>query len=984
MWDLNIKESTMTRNGKAKRPLPLAASVAMYAIAIILAAATAIGNVYANKYSDLISVYFNQPTSKVVSASNETTEHFTSDYASDDEREQALADMGTTILREGVTLLKNENGTLPLEATSKISVFGQDSVDSVYGGGGAGSIDTSKAQSLMDAFEQAGFDVNPTLTEFYTTGAGKDYRKTSTDAYGKGTFAVNEVPASAYTDDVEKSFASYNDAAIVVIGRSGSESQDLPTDKLASGYTYLQLDDDERAMLKMASDNFDKVVVLLNTQNPMELADLEDDSIDAVMWLGSLGQTGAGGVAEALNGTVNPSGHLPDTYAYDLKSAPSSANFGSYAIVNGTDRFTSSYMAYAEGIYVGYRYYETRYEDVVLGNEGRSNYGFTKQVAYPFGYGLSYTDFTWSDYSMKKADGGFDISVKVTNTGKTAGKDVVQLYMQSPYTDYDKANGIEKASVELVGYAKTDTLKAGASETVTVHVDQESMKTYDSAGEGTYIMDAGDYYLAAGTDAHNALNNILAAKGKTTADGMTENGNAALAAKHTVHSQDNTTYAKSAATDEKISNQFDDVDLTTYDNSFTYLSRSDWTGSWPATYADGKWTASQKFLDALTIDTAQSEPEQKPTTDTDNPSYGKLNASMLMDTDYADESWSALIGQMSVKELDQLVRIGGYATKSVSSTQLPATTDKDGPAGISSTLVGGESGMGYPSEIVIAATWNSDLAESFGKAIGEDSLALKVAVWYGPACNIHRNPYGGRAFEYFSEDSYLSGAMCAKVVAGAGSKGVVSTVKHFALNDQETNRMGGAIFANEQTIRQLYLRPFEMSVRDGGATAMMASMNRIGSRWTGGHKGLMTNTLRGEWGFNGFVVTDQASYSVFAYEDLREGLEAGTDLWLNTDAGLWKLPDDDMTDGVIANMQRAAHNISYAISRSNAMNGLSANSKIVKVTPLWRWGVYALDGVVTVGAVALIAIATLQILRRRKRDATVAAETGEPAADDGE
>lgn len=974
----------MTRNGKAKRPLPLAASVAMYAIAIILAAATAIGNVYANKYSDLISVYFNQPTSKVVSASNETTEHFTSDYASDDEREQALADMGTTILREGVTLLKNENGTLPLEATSKISVFGQDSVDSVYGGGGAGSIDTSKAQSLMDAFEQAGFDVNPTLTEFYTTGAGKDYRKTSTDAYGKGTFAVNEVPASAYTDDVEKSFASYNDAAIVVIGRSGSESQDLPTDKLASGYTYLQLDDDERAMLKMASDNFDKVVVLLNTQNPMELADLEDDSIDAVMWIGSLGQTGAGGVAEALNGTMNPSGHLPDTYAYDLKSAPSSANFGSYAIVNGTDRFTSSYMAYAEGIYVGYRYYETRYEDVVLGNEARSNYDYTKQVAYPFGYGLSYTDFTWSDYSMKKADGGFDISVKVTNTGKTAGKDVVQLYMQSPYTDYDKANGIEKASVELVGYAKTDTLKAGASETVTVHVDQESMKTYDSAGEGTYIMDAGDYYLAAGTDAHNALNNILAAKGKTTADGMTENGNAALAAKHTVHSQDNTTYAKSAATDEKISNQFDDVDLTTYDNSFTYLSRSDWTGSWPATYADGKWTASQKFLDALTIDTAQSEPEQKPTTDTDNPSYGKLNASMLMDTDYADESWSALIGQMSVKELDQLVRIGGYATKSVSSTQLPATTDKDGPAGISSTLVGGESGMGYPSEIVIAATWNSDLAESFGKAIGEDSLALKVAVWYGPACNIHRNPYGGRAFEYFSEDSYLSGAMCAKVVAGAGSKGVVSTVKHFALNDQETNRMGGAIFANEQTIRQLYLRPFEMSVRDGGATAMMASMNRIGSRWTGGHKGLMTNTLRGEWGFNGFVVTDQASYSVFAYEDLREGLEAGTDLWLNTDAGLWKLPDDDMTDGVIANMQRAAHNISYAISRSNAMNGLSANSKIVKVTPLWRWGVYALDGVVTVGAVALIAIATLQILRRRKRDATVAAETGEPAADDGE
>ena len=331
---------------------------------------------------------------------------------------------------------------------------------------------------------------------------------------------------------------------------------------------------------------------------------------------------------------------------------------------------------------------------------------------------------------------------------------------------------------------------------------------------------------------------------------------------------------------------------------------------------------------------------------------------------------------MSVKELDELVRVGGYSTKAVKSTQLPGTTDKDGPAGISSTLVGGESGMGYPGEVVIAATWNADLAEAFGKAIGEDSIALKVAVWYGPACNIHRNPYGGRAFEYFSEDSFLSGQMCAKVVAGASSKGVIATVKHFALNDQETNRMGGAMFSNEQTVRQLYLKPFEMSVREGGATAMMASMNRIGSRWTGGHKGLMSNTLRSEWDFNGFVVTDQASYAVFSYEDMREGLEAGTDLWLNTDAQLWKLGNKDMTDGVIANMQRSAHNISYAISRSNAMNGLSANSQIVKVTPLWRWGVYALDGAVTIGMFALVGIATVQIVRRRKATVTVS-ETAE-------
>ena len=968
----------MSRKGKARRPLPYIASAAIILIVILVSVATIIGNVYASKYSDLISVYFNQKTSKVVSADNETTEHFKSDYASDKERQKALGKMGTDILREGVTLLKNNDSALPLSKNAKISVFGQDSVDPVYGGGGAGSIDTSKAKSLLSAFKDAGFDVNPTLTDFYTKGAGKDYRKTSTDAYGKGEFAVNEVPVSKYTDDVKKSFSEYDDAAVVIIGRSGSESQDLPTGKLASGYTYLQLDDNERAMLKMASGNFDKVVVLLNTQNPMELKDLEDDSVDAVLWIGSLGQTGATGVAEALNGTVNPSGHLTDTYAYDLKSAPSSANFGSYTIVNSSQPFSTSYMAYSEGIYVGYRYYETRYEDVVLGNEDKANYDYAEQVEYPFGYGLSYTDFEWSNYAMKKTADGYDMSVKVTNTGKTDGKDVVQLYMQSPYTDYDRRNGIEKVSNELVGFAKTKLLKTGESETVTIHVDKESLKTYDAKGEGTYIVDAGDYYFAVGTDAHDALNNILAVKGKTTSDGMTSRGDASLASKDTIRTQDDKTYAESAETGKKISNQFQDVDLATYDGSFKYLSRSDWNGTWLATYKDGKWTAPQEFVDALAVDTKQTEPEQVPTTGKEDSSFGKLNASMLMDTDYDDETWAALIQQMSVKELDELVRIGGYATKSVNSTQLPATTDKDGPAGISSTLVGGESGMGYPGKLVIASTWNTDLAEAFGKAIGEDSIALKVAVWYGPACNIHRNPYGGRAFEYFSEDSFLSGAMCAKVVSGARSKGVVPTVKHFALNDQETNRMGGAILANEQTVRQLYLKPFEMSVRDGGATAMMASMNRIGTRWTGGHKGLLTNTLRGEWGFNGFVVTDQASYSVFAYEDMREGLEAGTDLWLNTDASLWKLDKADMTDGVISNMQRAAHNISYAISHSNAMNGLSANSKIVNVTPLWRWGVYALDALVAIGSVATIVFSVMQIIRRRQMaTATVTVESSQ-------
>lgn len=951
---------------RAGRSLPLPASIAMIVIAVVLAVATAIGNVYANKYADLISVYFNQPTSKVVSAENETTEHFTTKYASDEEREQALGEIGTDIVREGATLLKNDGGALPLAGNEKISVFGQSSVNAVYGGGGAGSIDASKADTLLQGLEHAGFEVNPTLTDFYESGAGKEYRRTSMDAYGEGEFAVNEVPASAYTDAVRKSFSAYGDAAVVVIGREGSESQDLPTGKLDTGYTYLQLDGDERDMIAMAAGSFDKVIVLLNTVNPMEIGELEDDGVDAVLWIGALGQTGADAVGELLSGAANPSGHLTDTYAYDSMSAPSAANFGSYAIANSQEMFGASYMTYAEGIYVGYRYYETRYEDTVLGADGAGDFDYAKTVQYPFGYGLSYTDFDWSDFAVKSADGGYDVSVTVANTGDVAGKDVVQVYMQSPYTDYDKEHGIEKASAELVGYAKTGTIEPGKSETVTVHVDKESMKTYDAKGEGTYIVDEGDYYFAVGSDVHAALNNILAAKGATASAGMDEDGDAALAFKETVRTRDAKTYAVSQATGNAITNQFDDVDIRAYDDGFTYLTRSDWTGTWPSTYAGGSWTAPQEFIDALAVATDQSEPDAAPTTGVTNDSYGELNVSMLMNADFDDESWTALIEQMSVKELDELVRIGGYATKSVSSTQLPATVDKDGPAGISSTLVGGENGMGYPPEIVLAATWNAELAQRFGEAIGDDSIALNVAVWYAPACNIHRSPYGGRTFEYFSEDSFLSGDMTARVVTGAASKGVVATVKHFALNDQETNRMGGAMFANEQSIRELYLRPFEMAVRDGGASAMMASMNRIGSRWTGGHKGLMTSTLRDEWGFKGFVVTDQASYSVFSYEDLREGLEAGTDLWLNTDAELWKLSDADMTDGVVANMQRAAKNISYAISRSNAMNGLSASSRIVKVTPLWRWGVYALDGVVAVGAIALIGVAVLHIMRRRK------------------
>lgn len=962
---------------KVHKLLPVVAAIGMIVLAAVIAIATVIGNVYANKYAGLISVYFNQPTSKVVSAKGESSQYFSSDYKNEEERTQALENLGTDIVREGAVLLENEQQTLPLQKNAKITVLGQDSADPVYGGGGAGSIDTEKAVSLTSALEDTGFSLNPTLVDFYTTGEGKNYRKSATDAYGRGEFAVNEVPVDKYNSAIIDSFSDYNDAAIVVIGRSGSESSDLPTKPLSTGATYLQLDPNERDTIKLAAKHFNKVVVLLNTQNPMEISELKALGANAVLWIGALGQTGARAVGELLNGTVNPSGHLPDTYATNLMSAPSAANSGSYQISNGSDRFSSSYMVYAEGIYVGYRYYETRYEDVVLGNDTSGKFDYSKQVTYPFGYGLSYTSFDWSKYDLNARSDSIEYNVNVTNTGKVAGKDVVQIYMQSPYTDYDRQNGIEKPSVELVGYEKTKLLQPGESQKVTVSVPKEAMKVYDSAGHGTYIVEAGDYYFTAARNAHDAVNSVLAAKGSSTGNGMDVDGVAEAAQSHKINTTDTTTYAKSQATGNPITNQFTDADIRTYDPDFTYLSRSDWQGTWPSTYADGTWQAPQVFADALAVDTTQPKASEKPIVGSENSEYGKLSVATLRDTDFNDEAWQALVEQMSVKELDQLVRIGGYATKAVDSVQLPATVDKDGPAGISSTLVGGESGMGYPTQIVIASSWNKQLAEDFGKAIGEDSLDLGVTVWYAPACNIHRMPYGGRAFEYFSEDALLSGDMTAQVVSGAASKGVIATVKHFALNDQETNRMGGAMLANEQSIRQLYLAPFEIAVREGGASAMMASMNRIGARWTGGHKGLMKNTLRDEWGFKGFVVTDQASYSVFAYEDMREGLAAGTDLWLNTDAELWKLSEADMNDDVVAQMQRAAKNISYAISRSNAMNGLSSDSKIVRVTPLWQWGVYAFDGMIAVVVCALLGFAVLNLVRRRKTAGAVVVNAGE-------
>ncbi len=910
-------------------------AVCLILVVTLLTAAAAVAIPLANNYAAMISMALGQSTVETKGGSN--PQYYESVYSTEEEMALAAEEMCRELEREGMVLLQNENRALPLAQGARVSLLGQNSVDLVYGGAGAGSVDTSKAGNLKDALESAGFEVNGTLWDFYETGAGAGYRKETPSVTGAGNLAAHEAPQSEYTEDVLQSMEAYGDAGIVVIGRGGSESMDLPAE-------YLEFTAEEVDLIKLAQEKFDTVVLLLNTTNPMNLSVLEDGSVDACLWIGAFGQCGVDAVGEALNGTVNPSGRLVDTYAYNPAWAPAAVNFGDYTIVNSQVEAGNKYMVYAEGIYVGYRYYETRYEDVVLGTESAVNYDYAAEVQFPFGYGLSYTEFAWSDYAVTENGDAFEASVTVENTGDAAGKETVQVYLQSPYTEYDIANHIEKASVELAGFAKTALLAPGEKETVTVTVPKEALKVYDSEGYGTYIAEAGDYYLAAGKNAHEALNHILSAKGKTAADGMTADGDAEMVFTYTQEQTDADTYAVSAVTGEKIENQMTDVDIRFYDADFAYLSRSDWTGTWPALYAEGSFEAPEELLADLAVPVPEENADaEMPVFETVTSESGELMLADLIGADFDDPRWEDLLNQAGKKELYDLVRHSGYGTYAVSSIGLPGTIQKDGPAGISSTLAGGNlSCMAYPPEVVVASTWNLDLVEEFGRLIGEDSLSSGVAVWYAPAMNIHRTARSGRNFEYYSEDAFLSGKMGAAEVAGVQAMGGIVTIKHFALNDQETNRIGGAVFSNEQAAREIYLKPFELAITEGNANGIMSSMNRVGARWMGAHEGVMTNIVRGEWDFNGFVITDQTSFPSFNYCDIRAGLAAGNDMWLNTANNMWKLTDEELTAGVMQNARTAAHRFLYVVANSNAMNGVDRDTKVMNVKAGWQKLVYVL------------------------------------------
>ncbi|MBO4990166.1 MAG: glycoside hydrolase family 3 protein [Clostridia bacterium] len=969
----------------------------LFPIMAIVVAAVVFGNIMASTWSSIISKFFNHDTYKIVTVEGETVdaEYYKNDFKTEEELNAHNAEVSERIEAEGMVLLKNEESALPLKSGAKISCFSVSSVDMVYGGTGSGSIDTSTAPTLKDALEKSGFSVNETLWDFYKDKNANGHKRSSPNWRG-GQFSIKEVPWGEVSVAAASSFSEYSDAAIVVISRSGGEGSDLTaqnfgeTENVAGNKgSYLELSSEEKEMLDAVNELFDRVIVLVNANNALELGWLNEyENVKAALWVGGVGQTGMYAIAKALKGEVVPSGRLVDTYAYDADSAPAAQNAGAnFWIENkpasaGYANEADQYAVYQEGIYVGYRYYETRYEDKVLGRANTGDYDYASTVLYPFGYGLSYTEFEYSNFSVTEIGDSFEVSVTVKNVGDYDGKDVVEIYGQSPYTDYDVKNGVEKSAIELMGFAKTGVIKQGQSETVTVSVDKREFVSYDYKGAETYVLDAGDYYLAFGTSAHDALNNILAAKGKTVSDGMTSEGDSSFVYKWNNRSFDSVTYSTDSKTGVKITNQFEKADLTYYDDgaNFKYLTRNDWTGTFPKAFADRVDEKGEKyktFSQKLIDDLAPAYVEDKASytmPETATTTGEGLNLATLIGEDYDSQAWNDFLDKLTPESMLTTVRMGGYGNPANPALNVPATTAKDGPAGISATLIGGTKGMAYPTEVVIASTWNVDLAKELGEAVGNDAMFANVQAWYAPAMNTHRTAYAGRNFEYYSEDGFLAGKIGAATVAGAQSKGLICYVKHFALNDGEgvidaTNGIKGskdgiATFANEQAIREIYLKPFEYAVKEGGCTGIMNAFNRIGTTWCGHHGNLQKNVLRGEWGFKGCIITDNAGLP--DYMEIKAGLQAGTDLWMNNNDTRYRIDGYESDPQIMTYLRESAHHVLYAIADSVAMNGLSSNTKIVHILPTWWYWVITLD--VVVGALVVAGVVWTVIRVRKNKE----------------
>ena len=1014
--------SSTTSKKKGRRSAKRIVGIVVSAVlAVALVAVVVAANTVLPKFNQIINSYFGVEQSWDNSDANTDGLDLTYNKADYDRGSIAEAEktLDKEISGEGYVLLKND-GSLPLSQGTTLSFVSGNSRD--FGVKAKSMLETTlgieggSTDALTPAMEQAGFSVNKTLTDFYANGKGKDYvMGPGSVSYGDDEdFSINECPLSVMRDaGVLDSME--NTTPVFVLKRVAGEGRDMPRsmynhaasaeDKAKS---YLEPDSTELEILQYLNDNFDNTVLVVNSNAAVELDWLADfPNIKSVLIVPTTGTYGAESLANILSGAVNPSGRTVDTYAADASASPAAQNFGDYQYLDESGNLTKyNYVSYEEGIYVGYRYYETRYEDAVLGQGNAGDFNYDSEVCYPFGYGLSYTTFDWSGFATSWSGKTCTATVTVTNTGDVAGKDVVELYAQSPYTDYDRANGVEKPAVELVAFAKTKLLEPGESQTVTVTFDESQLAAYDRNAARTWVLDAGTYYVTTAHNAHDAANNVLAAKGASVA------GNKSLADTYVPANTDVdvTTYANDSLTGEAVTNHLDDAA-----GDVTYLTRADWEGTFPMhdgepTSQVSTWGNEINGEDGVSYTygkVASADLLAKlDSTDSGNPdvkawegdlTYGADNGLSLIDLrglDYTDPLWDKLLDQLTPEDYNLMIARAGYGTDYVASVDKPAGTDADSTSGWS----WGGTGMTFCNPMTVAQTWNQELAYRLGNMIGNESLLGGATGWYAPAMNIHRTPYSGRNGEYFSEDSFLSGAMASQEVKGAAEKGVYTMMKHFAFNEQENHRgdrngqYSMATWMNEQSARELYLKPFEMCMKVGdvdlnylkqkadgtyenatrkirACQGMMTAFNRIGSTWVGGSWELLSGIVRGEWGFDGWIITDNADTGVFM--DAEQMIEAGGDAKLTTQdqSSMWSFDSGDAVSYRYA--RESLHHLLYTMANGHSMNGAMHGSKFVsggtgglQKADLLRYGLTAV-GVVGIAIIAGVNVA-LEV-RRRKR-----------------